>query len=115
MSVEQDTVPGIRKQVNTFYLSLLVRYWYVHYWYVTGTSTTGTFNSPLRATGLLLKKSCLLSLLLTLVSRTFNVRRSSTQQHHDFPQRRSGSAPGLPGFNAGYSNKSIAESPSTEG
>ena len=34
MSVEQDTVPGIRKQVNTFYLSLLVRYWYVHYWYV---------------------------------------------------------------------------------
>jgi len=25
MSVEQDTVPGIRKQVNTFYLSLLVR------------------------------------------------------------------------------------------
>ena len=29
MSVEQSTVPGILKQVNSFYVSLLVRDWFI--------------------------------------------------------------------------------------
>jgi hypothetical protein len=44
-----------------------------------------------------------------------NVRRSRTLQQHDFPQRRSGSAPGPTRIQCGKcSNQSIAESPSTE-